>query len=215
MTHGGPTDLEARIAAETERLCADFAGVYDRATVERCVAEGREAFASGGIQEFLPSLIYRYTQQILGASARARGAVGGVPEILFVCVHNAGRSQMAAALAKHLGGSGVVVRTAGSAPRGAIHPAVVEALREIGLDAGEEFPKPLADAFVLAADVIVTMGCGDACPVFPGKRYEDWKVDDPAGRPLADVRGIREDVRRRVVDLLTSLGVEPREERRP
>jgi protein-tyrosine-phosphatase len=129
------------------------------------------------------------------------------PEVLFVCVHNAGRSQMAAALLRRLGGDGVVVRSAGSAPASEIHPGVVAALREIGVDLADERPKRLADDAVRAADVVVTMGCGDACPVFPGKRYEDWKVADPAGKGLDEVRVIREEIRRRVLALMEQLGV--------
>jgi protein-tyrosine-phosphatase len=129
------------------------------------------------------------------------------PEVLFVCVHNAGRSQMAAALLRRLAGDRVVVRSAGSAPASQIHPVVVTALRESGLDLGGESPKRLADESVRAADVVVTMGCGDACPVFPGKRYEDWQVPDPAGKPLAEVRSIRDEIERRVRKLLDDLGV--------
>ncbi len=129
------------------------------------------------------------------------------PEVLFVCVHNAGRSQMAAALTARLSGGRVNVRSAGSEPAGQINPAVVQAMEEIGLDLSQEFPKPLSDEFVRAADVVITMGCGDACPIFPGKRYLDWELDDPAGRDLAAVRTIREDIRARVEGLLRELGV--------
>ena len=129
------------------------------------------------------------------------------PEILFVCVHNAGRSQMAALLAAHLSGGRVHVRSAGSAPSGQIEPAVAEAMTEIGLNLAEVFPKPLTDEVVRAADVVITMGCGDACPLYPGKRYLDWEIPDPAGQPLDRVREIREDIRGRVAGLLTELGV--------
>ena len=129
------------------------------------------------------------------------------PEVLFVCVHNAGRSQMAAALMASLSGGRVNVRSAGSEPAGQINPAVVQAMEEIGLDLSREFPKPLSDEFVRAADVVITMGCGDACPIFPGKRYLDWELDDPAGQDLAAVRTIREDIRARVEGLLRELGV--------
>jgi arsenate reductase len=131
------------------------------------------------------------------------------PEVLFVCVHNAGRSQMAAVLTDSMSGGRVHVRSAGSAPASEINPVVVEAMRELGLDLSREFPKPLTDAAVEAADVVVTMGCGDACPIYPGKRYLDWEVDDPAGQPLAAVRRIREDIRSRVAVLLRDLRVEP------
>jgi protein-tyrosine-phosphatase len=128
-----------------------------------------------------------------------------VPEVLFVCVHNAGRSQMAAALLNHRAEGAVRVRSAGSEPADSLNPAVVEAMSEIGLDISEEFPKPIADELVSAADVVITMGCGDACPFYPGKRYLDWELDDPAGRPLAEVRKIRDEIDRRVQVLLTEL----------
>jgi len=133
--------------------------------------------------------------------------VADVPEILFVCVHNAGRSQMAAALTQRLGGARVRVRSAGSAPGERVHPVVVDAMREIGVDLATELPKLLTPDAVRAADVVVTMGCGDACPVFPGKSYRDWKVDDPKGRAIEDVRPVRDEIRRRVEALLTELGI--------
>jgi arsenate reductase len=131
--------------------------------------------------------------------------VKGVPEILFVCVQNAGRSQMAAALLNHRAAGRVHVRSAGSQPADEINPAVVEALAEVGLDVGEEFPKPLTDEVVRAADVVITMGCGDACPIYPGKRYEDWEVDDPEGQPLPAVRRIRDEIDARVQTLVAEL----------
>ena len=130
---------------------------------------------------------------------------GGPVDVLFVCVHNAGRSQMAAAFLESIGGDRVRVRSAGSEPAEALNPAVVEAMREVGLDLEGRRPTRLEDAAVRHADVIVTMGCGDACPVHPGKRYEDWEVADPQGRSLEDVRAVRDDVRRRVEELLASL----------
>lgn len=130
-----------------------------------------------------------------------------VPEVLFVCVHNAGRSQMAAAWCTHLGGAGVVVRSAGTAPASAVNPVVVEAMREVGIDLTQASPRRLMTEAVQAADVVVTMGCGDECPYFPGKRYLDWVLDDPAGQPLAVVRRIRDEIRGRVVALLAELEV--------
>jgi arsenate reductase (thioredoxin) len=125
--------------------------------------------------------------------------------VLFVCVHNAGRSQMAAALT-HLRSEGrVQVRSAGSAPAAEVNPVVVEAMAELGVDLSEELPKPLTGAAVEAADVVITMGCGDACPVYPGKRYEDWELDDPAGRDLDAVRAIRDEIDRRVQRLVAEL----------
>ena len=127
------------------------------------------------------------------------------PEVLFVCVHNAGRSQMAAAFLDHLARGKVDVRSAGSTPADEINPAVVEVMAEVGLDLSKEFPKPLTDEVVRAADVVITMGCGDACPVFPGKRYLDWDLLDPHGKPVEEVRLIRDEIARRVAALTDEL----------
>ena len=133
-----------------------------------------------------------------------------VPEVLFVCVHNAGRSQMAAALLDHHANGQVLVRSAGSDPAERLNPAVVAAMAEVGIDLSREFPKPLTDQAVRAADVVITMGCGDACPIYPGKRYEDWQLQDPAGQPIEVVRGIRDQIDARVRELLTELVPAPR-----
>ncbi|HXR30253.1 MAG TPA: arsenate reductase ArsC [Solirubrobacterales bacterium] len=130
---------------------------------------------------------------------------GEVPEVLFVCVHNAGRSQMAAGLLNKLGEGRVVVRSAGSAPAEEINPVAVEAMREVGVDLAAELPKPLTDESVKGADVVITMGCGDACPIYPGKRYEDWQLEDPAGQGLEVVRRIRNEIQRRVEGLIGEL----------
>jgi len=132
-----------------------------------------------------------------------------VPSVLFVCVHNAGRSQMAAALLAHHAQGRVHVQSAGSAPADTINPAVAAALAEIGLDISHEFPKPLTDAAVRASDVVITMGCGDACPIYPGKRYLDWELTDPAGKPIEAVRGVRDDIETRVRALLDELATPP------
>jgi arsenate reductase len=131
--------------------------------------------------------------------------VADAPEILFVCTHNAGRSQMAAALLDHHANGQVLVRSAGSDPADRLNPAVVTAMAELGIDISREFPKPLTDQVVRAADVVITMGCGDACPIYPGKRYEDWQLQDPAGQPVEVVRGIRDDIDLRVQRLLAEL----------
>jgi arsenate reductase len=128
-----------------------------------------------------------------------------VPEVLFVCVRNAGRSQMAAALLDARAGGGVRVRSAGSDPGERVNPAVIEALREVGIDISREFPKPLSDDAVRAADAVITMGCGDACPIYPGKRYEDWSIEDPEGKTLDEVRRIRDEIDARVQRLLSEL----------
>jgi arsenate reductase (thioredoxin) len=133
--------------------------------------------------------------------------VTDTPTVLFLCVHNAGRSQMAAGWLRHLAGERVDVLSGGSAPAEQVNPAAVEAMREVGIDITDQFPKPWTEETLGAADVIVTMGCGDACPVYPGKRYLDWELDDPAGKPVADVRPVRDDIERRVRALLDDLGV--------
>jgi protein-tyrosine-phosphatase len=127
------------------------------------------------------------------------------PEVLFVCVHNAGRSQMAAALLNQQAGGRVVVRSAGSEPASSLNPRVVEAMQEVGVDISQEFPKPLTDDSVRSADVVITMGCGDACPIYPGKRYEDWELEDPAGKDIETVRRIRDEIDARVRKLVGQL----------
>ncbi|PWK71094.1 protein-tyrosine-phosphatase [Streptomyces sp. CG 926] len=136
-------------------------------------------------------------------------STSATPSVLFVCVHNAGRSQMAAAFLTHLGGDRVLVRSAGSAPAHTVNPAVVEAMREVGIDVSAETPKVLTTEAVQSSDVVITMGCGDACPYFPGKRYLDWQLEDPAGQGVAAVRPIRDEIERRIRDLLTELDIEP------
>jgi arsenate reductase (thioredoxin) len=130
-----------------------------------------------------------------------------IPQVLFVCVHNAGRSQMAAALLEQRANGGVHVRSAGSDPADRLNPAVVEAMSEVGLDISREFPKPLTDDAVREADVVITMGCGDACPFYPGKRYLDWDLEDPAGKPLTAVRRIRDEIDERVTALLADMAI--------
>jgi arsenate reductase len=127
------------------------------------------------------------------------------PTVLFVCVHNAGRSQMAAGWLRHLAGDRVEVLSAGSAPAGGINPVAVEAMAEVGIDIATQQPKLLSDAAVRSSDVVITMGCGDACPFYPGKRYEDWELDDPAGQGIESVRPIRDEIRGRVEALIASL----------
>jgi protein-tyrosine-phosphatase len=135
----------------------------------------------------------------------------GTPEVLFVCVHNAGRSQMAAALLDHHAQGRITVRSAGSIPASEVNPAVIEVMREIGLDLTKQFPKPLTTEVVEASDVVITMGCGDVCPIFPGKTYLDWALDDPAGLPVEQVRPIRDEIDRKVRGLIADLvSVAPR-----
>jgi arsenate reductase len=134
-----------------------------------------------------------------------KGETKEVPEVLFVCVHNAGRSQMAAGLLNHIAEGRVRVRSAGSDPLDSLNPNVVKAMDEVGVDLSDEFPKRLADEAIEAADVVVTMGCGDACPIYPGKRYEDWELEDPEGKDLETVRAIRDEIRDRARGLLAEL----------
>jgi arsenate reductase (thioredoxin) len=201
-------EVAVRVGEETARLAREFKGVFGEETIRRCIEDSERRFRDAKIAIYLPALVTRYAREMLRATASNEGLVKkDRPEVLFVCVHNAGRSQMAAALTRKIAGDRVVVRSAGSAPAAEIHAGVVAAMAEIGLDTSNEFPKPLADEFVKAADVVITMGCGDACPVYPGKKYEDWVVSDPAGRPVEEVRKIREDIRGRVTRLLAELGV--------
>jgi protein-tyrosine-phosphatase len=154
----------------------------------------------------VPVLAHRFERERLKALAQVEGAlVKEQPEVLFVCVHNAGRSQMAAGLVRLRSEGRVHVRSAGSSPASEINAAVLEVMEEIGVDMGEEFPKPLTDEVVKAADVVITMGCGDACPIYPGKRYEDWTLDDPAGKDAETVRRIRDEIDARVTALVADL----------
>ena len=189
-----------------EALADEFTGIFSKETIERYVGESADMLGGGRINVFVPVLAHRFARERLKALAQAEGMITkDMPEVLFVCVHNAGRSQMAAGLVKLRSGDKIHVRSAGSAPADEINPAVVEAMNEIGVDMGEEFPKPLTDEVVRAADVVITMGCGDACPIFPGKRYEDWVLDDPAGQGLATVRRIRDELDQRVHMLIAEL----------
>jgi arsenate reductase (thioredoxin) len=189
-----------------ERLADEFSGIYSEQTIERYIAESLDLLGDARINVYVPVLAHRFARERLRALAQSEGArVKDRPEVLFVCVHNAGRSQMAAGLVRLRSGDRVHVRSAGSAPGDEINPAVVEAMREIGVDLGEEFPKPLTDEFVKGADVVITMGCGDACPIYPGKRYEDWDLDDPAGQDLETVRRIRDEIDGRVRILIAEL----------
>ncbi|MGY1736878.1 arsenate reductase/protein-tyrosine-phosphatase family protein [Geodermatophilus sp. SYSU D00684] len=198
---------EATLHRLADQLATRFTGVFARETIDRYVFESYTALGrTATVTTHLPVLTERFATERLTALAQAEGAIAtDTCEILFVCVHNAGRSQMAAALTAHHGGDRVHVRSAGSLPTASIDDAVVEAMAEVGIDLGAEFPKPLTDDVVRAADVVVTMGCGDACPVHPGKRYLDWQVRDPAGLSVGEVRAIRADIDARVRALLADL----------
>ena len=198
---------QAVLQRSAEHLADKYAGVFSPQTVERIVFESYAALRrTAKVHTHLTSLATRFAGERLTALAQAEGAIAkDVPEVLFVCVRNSGRSQMAAALLAHYGAGRVHVRSAGSAPAASLHPTVVEAMAEAGLDLGAEYPKPLTDDVVAAADVVVTMGCGDACAVYPGKRYLDWSLPDPADESLDAVRGIRDDIEARVRSLLAEL----------
>ena len=193
-------------ARSIEALHEEFRGIYSLETVERYVNESIDRLSGARVVDFIPLFVHRFAREQLRALAQAEGAIiKDVPEVLFVCVHNAGRSQMAAALLDHHAKGKVHVRSAGSAPADQINPAVAAAMDEWGIDLSREFAKPLTDEFVKAADVVITMGCGDACPIYPGKRCEDWELDDPAGQPVEVVRRIRDDIDTRVQQLLGEL----------
>ena len=197
---------DAVVARIVDDLAERFAGTFGRETVERYVRESLDlvsGHAAGSPR--LASRTAGFAAERLSALASQRAETDATPEVLFVCVQNAGRSQMAAAILRHLAGTRVHVRTAGSEPAGEVSPAILSALDEIGVPVGGEFPKPLTDEVVRAADVVITMGCGDACPVYPGKRYLDWELDDPVGQPTARVRDIRDEIDRRVRGLLAEL----------
>ena len=196
----------AHLAKGLEALRSEFAGTFSAATVERYMAEALEALQGARLKQFVPLFVHRFARERLRALGQVEGTVAkDVPEVLFVCVQNAGRSQMAAALLDRYAEGRVHVRSAGSAPGEQINPDVVIAMGEIGIDIGKEFPKPMTDEVVEAADAVVTMGCGDACPIYPGKRYEDWEVDDPAETDLDGVRRIRDDISERVRALLAEV----------
>lgn len=201
--------VAARIARD---LAYRFSTYFSPETVSKYVAESYSLLAERArIEQYLPSLTARFATDRLTALATAKGLVlQGTPEVLFVCVQNAGRSQMAAAMMRYLVGDRVHVRTAGSAPAATIHRTIIQALDEIGVPLASEFPKPLTDEVVQAADYVITMGCGDACPIYPGRRYMDWVIDDPLFLPLEGVREVRDDIFSRVKALIDEMGLDPR-----
>ena len=197
---------QQHIDQAAERLADEFAGVFSQETIARYMAESQDLLGDAKLNVFVPVLAHRFARERLRALAQAEGMLDkDQPEVLFVCVHNAGRSQMAAGLVKLRSEGRVHVRSAGSTPGEEINPAVVDAMAELGVDMSEEFPKPLTDEIVRAADVVITMGCGDACPIYPGKRYEDWALDDPAGQDIETVRRIRDAIDTRVEKLIGEL----------
>jgi arsenate reductase (thioredoxin) len=193
-----------------EALQDEFAGTFSRETIARFIAESVDLLGESKLNVFVPVLAHRFARERLKALAQAEGLMTKVqPEVLFVCVQNAGRSQMAAGLVTLRSSGHVHVRSAGSNPAEEVNPLAAQVMAELGVDLSDAFPKPLTDEVVRAADVVVTMGCGDACPIFPGKRYEDWQVDDPAeASSIEEVRRIRDDIDARVQRLIGELGLD-------
>ncbi|MPZ82295.1 MAG: arsenate reductase ArsC [Actinophytocola sp.] len=213
MTDTHPPDLsiDQRLALRTAatRLQAEFDGLFGQETVVQFLHTSYDQFAARStIPRFLPLLAERFARQRLHALARVEGHHhDGKPTVLFLCVHNAGRSQMALGFFRHIAGDRAVAWSGGSEPGYEVNPSAIAAMAERDIDISGEFPKPWTDEIVRAADVVITMGCGDACPVFPGKRYLDWTLDDPAGKSVEDVRPVRDEIERRVRGLLDELGV--------
>ena len=197
------------LSTSARTLAAEFEGIFAVETIERLLHESYDMLAATAkVATYLPLLTERFAADRLRALARTQGAImSDLPEILVVCTHNAGRSVAARVLLDHYGQGGVTVRSAGSAPGEEINSAVAQILTDRGLDVSKEFPKPLTDEAARSADILITMGCGDACPVYPGKRYLDWDLTDPAGKSIDEVRPIVDEIERRVLGLLEELGV--------
>ncbi len=187
----------------TARLRRRFEGFLNAETIERFLTDSVEQLSlQAKVTAWLPLLAERFATDRLRALIRLEATTDLDPSVLFLCVHNAGRSQMAAGFMRHLSGGRVEVFSGGSEPAASLNATVVAAMAEKGIDISKEIPQPWADEIVRAADVVVTMGCGDACPVFPGRRYLDWELEDPSGKPLVEVRPIRDEIERRVKELL-------------
>jgi arsenate reductase (thioredoxin) len=205
--------IDQRLALRTAatNLQREFAETFGLETIERFLHSSYDEFAGRATSiKFLPLLAERFARQRLQALAKVEGLSHDQrPAVLFLCTHNAGRSQMALGFFTHLAGEQAVAWSGGSEPAGEVNPAAVAAMTEVGIDISTEFPKPWTDEVVRAADVVITMGCGDACPVFPGKRYEEWVLEDPAGLDLEATRPIRDEIERRVRGLLHDIGATP------
>lgn len=208
--------LDTHIMTQARRNCLlsaaselheQFRGVFGEETIQALLfISYAELAARATIDRWLVITAERFTRQRLRALAHAESrSAGKVPSVLFLCVHNAGRSQMALGWFTHLAGDRAIAWSGGAEPVAVVNPEAVAAMAEVGIDISKEFPKPWTDEFVLAADVVVTMGCGDACPLLPGKRYEDWELEDPSGKTIEEIRPIRDQIRDRVTDLLQRL----------
>jgi arsenate reductase len=202
-----PLDQRQLVRRSLAALQGEFDGTFGPETIERFVADSLDKLIPlATVRSYLPVLAEKFARERLRALAKVEGSMPSlIPGVLFLCVQNAGRSQMAAGWLRHLAGDRVTAYSGGSEPASRINPAAVEAMAEVGIDITSEFPKPWTDEVVRAVDVVVTMGCGDACPLYPGTRYEDWALDDPAGQGVDAVRPIRDEIRRRVEVLMTSL----------
>jgi len=200
-------DTHGLLIKAAERLHRNFKEQFSLETIEKYIFESYELLdAKSEIKIYLPSLTERFAKDRLHALLKSTNPQASDQlDVLFVCVHNSGRSQMAAGFMSQLGGDRVVVRSAGSAPRESISTEVIEAMAEVGIDIRQEFPKPLTDEVVRASDAVITMGCGDACPIYPGKRYEEWVLEDPADQNIEAVRVIRDEIQKRVQVLLSEL----------
>ena len=209
-----PLEMRPLIKGVADRLHTDFSGIFASETIQRYMAESWDQLSGSKVAAFIPLFLERFTRQRLRALARIEGKLTDArPMVVFLCIQNAGRSQMAAGWMQYLGGENVEVYSGGSDPASVVNPAAVNAMAEVGIDISSEFPKPWTDEVVRAADVIVTMGCGDSCPIFPGKRYLDWEVGDPAGLPLEQVRPIRDEIGERVRGLVEELDLRASAER--
>jgi protein-tyrosine-phosphatase len=207
MEHA-PIEIRPLIRSVAARLREEFEGTFAVETIQRFMAESYSTFQDAKTMSFVPLFVERYTRQRLRALGRIEGTITkDVPLVVFLCVHNAGRSQMAAGWLRHLAGDAAEVFSGGSDPASEVNPAAVDSMAEAGIDISTEFPKPWTDEIVQAADVVITMGCGDACPVFPGVRYVDWELEDPAGKEIEDVRPIRDEIERRVRQLIDELEI--------
>jgi protein-tyrosine-phosphatase len=207
--HRATLPIDQRLALKTAaaNLAREFDGTFGAETIERFLHTSYDEFAGrAAVLNFLPLLAERFARQRLHALAKVEGkATTGTPVVLFLCTHNAGRSQMALGFFNHIAAERAIAWSGGSEPGTSVNPSAVAAMAERGIDISREYPKPWTDEVVRAADVVITMGCGDACPVFPGRRYEEWVLDDPNGLDVASVRPIRDEIERRVRALVDEL----------
>jgi protein-tyrosine-phosphatase len=203
-----PAGEQRVIQGSLDDLKSEFHGIFDDETIEHFVVDSYERLAATAkVKTFVSVMSERFARQRLQAMAHIETTESGTPSVLFLCVHNAGRSQMAAGWLRSMAGDRVNVYTGGSEPGAELNPMVVDVMAEVGIDVKEEFPKPWTDEIVRAAEYVIAMGCGDVCPIYPGKRYVDWDLEDPAGKEIGAVRDIRDEIRRRVEELVTTLGI--------